>query len=93
MKNKTLAMLIVTFLCISQVWSHSQNNKMSATPENNLVIGSSEHTGISEATFNSILDRITLIYTPVITALDATFEVRRNWSSGTVNAFFVSSFF
>ena len=37
--------------------------------------------------FNSILDRIEEMYTPIIAEFGATLSVARSWSDGTVNAY------
>jgi hypothetical protein len=45
-----------------------------------------EATGISFEEFNSILDRITKIYGPIIAAKGGTLDIQRLWDDGTVNA-------
>ena len=43
--------------------------------------------GITEETFNEILDKVEDLYTPIIEEFGATLDVVRNWESGTVNAY------
>ncbi len=45
-----------------------------------------EATGISEETFNSIMDRIEKIYAPIIESKGGKLDLRRLWTDGTVNA-------
>ncbi len=59
-------------------------------PANDLYISADqkagEATGISEAQFNGILDRIQKLYGPIVQAKGGTLEIRRLWTDGTVNA-------
>jgi hypothetical protein len=44
-------------------------------------------TGISEVTFNQVLDKVEALYSPIVKAKGATLTVNRKWSDGTVNAY------
>jgi len=43
--------------------------------------------GISEATFNKVIDRVGTLYTAEVKKLGATLSFERNWTDGTVNAY------
>jgi len=51
-----------------------------------IPVGSDRDRGMAEAQFNSVLDTIEKIYTPMFSALGKTLEVRRLWTDETVNA-------
>ncbi|MBC77855.1 MAG: hypothetical protein CME64_17750 [Halobacteriovoraceae bacterium] len=42
---------------------------------------------LDEATFNSVIDKVSEIYAPIFSQLGATLKVNRNWDDGTVNAY------
>ena len=56
-------------------------------PANAQVYTLAAGTGISEQTFNKIMDEIERIYTPIFKARGATFKVERLWTDATVNAY------
>ena len=45
------------------------------------------NTGIDEATFNRVIDRLEEVYTPIVAQHGATLDVLRNWQDSTVNAY------
>jgi hypothetical protein len=57
-------------------------------PENtmNIPVGMFDAGGITEKEFNDIMDRVEKLYTPDITKLGDTLQIKRNWTDGTVNA-------
>ena len=58
-------------------------------PENNMKIpvNAFDANSMTEAQFNSILDRIESLYKPVVAAKGGTLTFKRAWSDGTVNAY------
>lgn len=61
-------------------------------PENNLNIPvgtrfRGKDTGITEAQFNKIMDRMQSLYTAEVQTHGATYVINRNWTDGTVNAY------
>lgn len=58
-------------------------------PDNDLYISASSKYvgGITEAQFNSVIDRVEALYAPIISSAGATLSVERKWSDGTVNAY------
>ena len=43
--------------------------------------------GITQAQFNNLIDRVVAVYAPIIEAKGKTLEVERRWNDGTVNAY------
>ncbi len=43
--------------------------------------------GLTEAQFNSAIDRVEAIYAPIISNLGAKLDIQRKWTDGTVNAY------
>lgn len=59
-------------------------------PQNDMYIPVSANkraaTGISEETFNKVIDSVESFYKPIVTAKGATLKTNRLWTNGTVNA-------
>jgi hypothetical protein len=58
-----------------------QNDRYIPVTRNN-----EEASGISEADFNLVLDRVQNLYAPIIEQRGGVFEINRMWTNGTVNA-------
>lgn len=58
-------------------------------PKNNLWISTSDKAsnGMTEQRFNDIISRVEAVYKPIVEAKGKQFEVVRNWTDGTVNAY------
>ncbi|MES2855323.1 MAG: hypothetical protein V4692_05650 [Bdellovibrionota bacterium] len=56
-------------------------------PPNNQFYGVGFAGGITEKTFNAVIDEAERIYKPIFLAKGANFIVARNWTDGTVNAY------
>lgn len=59
-------------------------------PENDLYIPAGLKgitTGITEAQFNSAIDKVETVYAPIVSNLGAKLEIERKWTDGTVNAY------
>jgi hypothetical protein len=58
-------------------------------PENdlNIAVGSLEDRGINQDEFNSVLDSVEKIYSPIVAERGATLVVSRKWDDNTVNAY------
>jgi hypothetical protein len=66
----------------------SQNGRDGILPENdlNIPVGKS-FGGLSEAQFNSSIDRVVAVYEPIIASMGGNLVVERKWNDGTVNAY------
>lgn len=58
-------------------------------PENNLKISVNQKRagGISEETFNRVIDEVETVYAPIVANYGGNLLVERNWTDGTVNAY------
>ena len=75
---------VSTFLSIG-----SQAAQGSFAPENGMWIGADDKAagGITEEQFNKTIDRLNVIYSPIVKAKKAKLVFERNWDDGTVNAY------
>lgn len=66
----------------------SNDGKDGFLPENNFYIPvGKSFGGLSEAQFNSSIDRVVAIYEPIISSMGGNLVVERKWNDGTVNAY------
>ncbi len=89
MTKISLIFIALSMLMIMPTWACDQDGSTGIVEDNNLWI-TSDAKGISTITeeeFNSILDRIEELYTPIIEEYGARLSVSRSWSDGTVNAY------
>jgi hypothetical protein len=59
-------------------------------PENDLYIPAGLkglNGGITEAQFNSVIDKVETLYAPIVAGLGGKLAIERKWSDGTVNAY------
>lgn len=58
-------------------------------PENNLWISTTAKSinTMDEAMFNTVIDKVSAVYAPIVTQMGGTLEIARNWEDGTVNAY------
>ncbi len=89
MKMGILTIAAAATMTMNPIIACGQNGHDGFLPENDMWIGTNVKLagGITEAVFNEVLDRVEDIYAPVISARGKNFQVIRNWSDGTVNAY------
>ncbi len=86
---KTTALLVGCSFA-GAVLACSMNGQGGFLPENDLYIPAGMkgiNGGITEAQFNSAIDKVEAIYAPIISNLGAKLEIDRKWDDGTVNAY------
>ena len=86
---KLITLLLLSAISTAQVWACSEDGKGGFLPENDLYIPAntkSTPTGISEAQFNKVIDKVEDIYGPIASSLGGQLNVARLWDDGTVNA-------
>lgn len=86
----TIASIAVSFLTSLHVSNAcSINGKEGILPENNLKIGigALNTSGINEAIFNQIIDRVEKVYQPIVASAGGTLKINRLWTDSTVNAY------
>ncbi|MEC7275473.1 MAG: hypothetical protein VXV96_04060 [Bdellovibrionota bacterium] len=89
MKRELLSLGFAAMLTATPLFACDQHGNDGIVEENNLWIPSNVKTvtGMNEATFNTVLDRVEKIYAPIVSAEGKTLKVERKWSDGTVNAY------
>ncbi len=83
-------MMIFSVLCVCSIntFACTIDGKDGFAPENKLNIPTSVNkSGITEEQFNSTIDRVSEVYSPIIEGMGATLNVIRAWENGTVNAY------
>ncbi|MBA2404197.1 MAG: M48 family metalloprotease [Bdellovibrionales bacterium] len=86
---KTTA-VVVGLSCAGAVLACSVDGKGGFLPDNDLYIPvglKGVLTGITEAQFNSAIDKVETLYAPIVASLGGKLEIERKWSDGTVNAY------
>lgn len=70
------------------VLSCSEDGSSGFLPENDLHIPANikRSGGISEAQFNTVIDKVETIYSPIVSNMGAKLKINRKWDDGTVNA-------
>ena len=89
MKSISFLGVILGLIITSTALTCDQDGKTGIVEDNNIWISADQKsaTGITEEEFNSILDRVEELYTPIIEEFGANLVVDRNWENGTVNAY------
>ena len=89
----TLAIMATMSLATSSFACSINGNRADGgfVPENNLKIpvnySKGIKSGLSEAQFNAVIDKVETIYAPIVSSLGGKLNVERNWTDGTVNAY------
>lgn len=88
MIRKILATTCVAAITMAPTFSCNMEGSQGIAAENNLWISvHNKSNGMTEELFNTILDRVEDIYTPVLTTMGKKLVVNRDWEDGTVNAY------
>jgi hypothetical protein len=89
MKKKALLGIILGLLISVTSYSCDKDGKTGIVEDNGIWISADQKStnGITEEVFNDILDRIEVLYGPILEGFNAKLDVSRNWSDGTVNAY------
>lgn len=91
MNKGIVALFVLAFFSVAPTsQACDMHGKSGIVEENDMWIGVDQKTNVSgmdEATFNAVLDRVEQIYAPIFQERGKTLRVDRDWASGTVNAF------
>ena len=83
-----VAALTVALSLTGSAFACSQDGKDGILPQNDFYIPvGKSFGGLSEAQFNSSIDRVVAIYEPIISNMGGSLVVERKWTDGTVNAY------
>ncbi|MFL5785090.1 MAG: hypothetical protein ACJ76H_10795 [Bacteriovoracaceae bacterium] len=92
MMSFKVAAISVALTLAGSALACSQNGKDGILPENNFYIPvGKSFGGLSQAQFNSALDRVETIYAPIVASMGGNLVVERKWDDGTVNAYATQS--
>ncbi len=85
---KHLVILALTLTLSGAVLACSEDGKTGFLPENNLRIpvGMKTNGGLTEAQFNTVIEKVETIYAPIVASMGGKLIVNRKWSDATVNA-------
>lgn len=89
MKKLSQGLLLATLLTSHPAFTCTQDGSEGFVPENSLHIpvDSKNLTGITEEQFNSVIDQVEGIYSPIVSEYGGKLEIDRRWTDGTVNAY------
>jgi hypothetical protein len=81
--------VLLALLTAMPAWAAKAHHGVPILPENNMRISvfSAHLNGMTEATFNQIIDRVEEVYSPIVKQLGGDLYVERNWTDETVNAY------
>jgi hypothetical protein len=88
-KSMKMTAMVLGLSLAGGAYTCSEDGKDGFVPENDLYIPAyiKSETGITEARFNAVIDKVVDIYNPIISNMGASLTVDRNWADGTVNAY------
>jgi hypothetical protein len=85
---KFLSVLLVALTLTGSVLACSEDGSTGFLPENkmNIPVGAKLAGGLSEAQFNAVIDKVEVLYSPIVSRMGGNLKIARKWSDGTVNA-------
>ena len=85
---KFLTAFVFVLSLSGNVLACTEDGKGGFLPDNDLSIpaDSKTLTGISEAEFNAVIDKLETIYTPIVSRMGGRLTINRKWEDPTVNA-------
>jgi hypothetical protein len=85
---KLFLSLALFFIFCATSWSCSENGSSGFLPSNNLYIpvGFKSSGGLTKDQFNSVIDKVEEIYSPIVFTMGLPLKIERNWENGTVDA-------
>lgn len=89
MRKGLLLALLASSVSVSNAYACDIDGKEGIVEENslNISVNAKNKSNVTEADFNTILDRVESIYSPIIDGMGKSLVVRRKWEDGTVNAY------
>lgn len=89
MKTLKQGMLIASLVLSAPIFSCTEDGTQGIVPEHDLKISvdAKRVGGLTEEQFNSVIDKVETIYSPIVDNMGGKLMVDRKWSDGTVNAY------
>lgn len=85
---KALLVLVFAFTLSFSALGCSEDGSTGFLPENDMYLpaGLKSNGGITEEQFNSVIDKLEVIYAPIVASMGGKLKINRKWEDGTVNA-------
>jgi hypothetical protein len=85
---KFLITLALALTLSGSVFACSEDGTTGFLPENDLRIpvGTKLLGGLTEAQFNAVIDKVEVLYTPIVSNMGGNLKIARKWTDATVNA-------
>ncbi|WP_408096694.1 hypothetical protein ACJVC5_16790 [Peredibacter sp. HCB2-198] len=85
---KFLTALVLSMALAAPSFACTEDGKGGFLPENDLSIpvGSKLAGGLTEAQFNAVIDKLEVIYAPIVAQMGGRLTINRKWTDATVNA-------
>ena len=89
MKSLKQGLLIAAVVLSQPTWSCTEDGTEGFVPENNMKISvnAKRFGGLSEAQFNNAIERVEVLYAPIVAQLGGKLVIDRAWDDATVNAY------
>jgi hypothetical protein len=89
MKNLKQGLLLAAIALSQPTWSCTEDGVEGFVPENNLKISvdAKRFGGLNEAQFNNAIERVEVLYAPIVAQLGGKLVIDRDWDDATVNAY------
>ena len=85
---KFLSAIVLSFALIGSSIACTEDGSTGFLPENDMRIpvGSKLAGGITQAQFNAVIDKLEVIYAPIVSQMGGKLTINRKWEDATVNA-------
>ncbi len=92
-KRLNVAAMVISLSLVNASLACSENGSSGFLPENNLKIpvGQKSFGGLTEEQFNTVIDKVEAIYSPLVASAGGKLNMIKNWSDATVNAYATQS--
>lgn len=89
MKSLKQGLLLAVIALSQPTWSCTENGAEGFVPENNMKISvnAKRFGGLTEAQFNSAIERVEVLYAPIVAQMGGKLVIDRAWDDATVNAY------
>ena len=89
MKSLKQGLLIAAVVLSQPTWSCTEDGTEGFVPENNMKISvnAKRFGGLTEAQFNNAIERVEVLYAPIVAQLGGKLVIDRAWDDATVNAY------
>src|SRR6476660_3450329 len=85
---KFLTTLALALTLTGSVYACSEDGSTGFLPENDfkIPVGAKTLGGLTEAQFNAVIDKVEVLYSPIVSNMGGRLNINRKWTDATVNA-------